>query len=128
MIITTFCYLVNDEDVNENMKGLGILISGILICIAVYVGVFIGRNTTTDTLYISNTHASAKDEQFKPINLNSATMDDLTTLPGVGQKLAKAIIEYRDKYGDYVDVDELLDVEGMSNDLYHSIKKYVTVD
>lgn len=110
------------------MKGLGLMISGILICIAVYVGVFIGRNTTSDTVYLSKVDAYTADLQFQPINLNTAAMDDLTTLPGVGPKLSKAIIEYRDKYGDYVDVDELLDVDGMSNELYNSIKEYVTVD
>ncbi len=107
------------------MKGVRFFAVAILICVAIYTGVFIGRNTENSTIHLPY---SQESRDVKVINLNTATTDDLCTLPGVGPMLAASIIEYRDKYGDYVYVNELLEVYGMSRDLFDSIKAYVTVD
>ncbi len=107
------------------MKGVRFFTTAILICVAIYIGVFIGRNTESGTIRLPY---SQENKEIKVINLNTATTDDLCTLPGVGPKLAASIIEYREKYGDFVYVKELLHVYGMSKDLFDSIKDYVTVD
>ncbi len=110
------------------MKGLKYFIFGILLCAAVYIGVFIGRNSVSDTIHLSNSQKQSASKTIDILNLNEATMDDLCTLPGVGPKLAKEIIEYRDRYGNYVAVKELLYVSGMSKDIYEEIKNYIIVD
>lgn len=110
------------------IKELKFFCIGILICIAVYIGVFIGRTSTRDTINLSNTDNSGESNRTAQINLNTATANELCALPGVGSNLAKAIIEYRERYGDYVMITELLYIEGMSKDLFDSIKPYLTVD
>ncbi len=114
-------------------KVSGLFITGILLCIAVYIGVFIGRTGTEDVLVLSKIQMEAYENDgssrtYRKINLNTATADDLTDIPGVGAAVAKAIIEYRDEYGDYYKVSELKDVMGISDELYETIKQYVTVD
>ncbi len=48
-----------------------------------------------------------------PININSATLGDLDTLPGIGPKTAQSIITYREKNGSFKSEQELLNVPGI---------------
>lgn len=61
------------------------------------------------------------------INLNTADLDELDALPGVGPVTAQAIIDYRLRHGRFRSVDELLEVNGIGETLYQSIKDRVTV-
>ncbi|HNR01119.1 MAG TPA: ComEA family DNA-binding protein [Anaerolineaceae bacterium] len=61
-----------------------------------------------------------KQENLEPfegkINLNRATMEELISLPGIGPVKAKAIIEFRDKYGPFTEIEELLYIPGIGKD------------
>ncbi|MFN3741921.1 MAG: ComEA family DNA-binding protein [Anaerolineales bacterium] len=62
------------------------------------------------------------------ININYATREELMTLPGIGPVLAQRIIEYRETYGPFVDVEELLNVEGIGQALLDQIRDLITVE
>ena len=61
------------------------------------------------------------------INLNSATSDQLDTLPGVGPSTAKAIISYRSRKGPFGKVEDLLNVPGIGPAKVGAIRDQVTV-
>jgi competence protein ComEA len=61
------------------------------------------------------------------INLNSATSDQLDTLPGVGPSTAKAIISYRNRKGPFGKVDDLLNVPGIGPAKVGALRDQVTV-
>ena len=61
------------------------------------------------------------------INLNSATSDQLDTLPGVGPSTAKAIISYRNRKGPFGKVEDLLNVPGIGPSKVAAIRDQVTV-
>ena len=61
------------------------------------------------------------------IDLNTATLDELCTLPGVGPITAQAIIDYRLQHGGFRSVDELLEVNGIGNTLFKTMKNRVKV-
>jgi len=61
------------------------------------------------------------------VNLNTATIDQLQTLPGVGPVLAQRIIAYRDEHGGFKSVSELRQVSGIGDARYHELKDRVTV-
>ena len=110
-----------------------IFLAGILLCIAVYIGVFIGRTGAKDILTLPKNdrnfyNDSSSSETSRKINLNTATADDLSDIPDVGLSVAKAIIQYRDEYGKYYKVSELKYINGITDELYEIIIKYVTVD
>ena len=61
------------------------------------------------------------------INLNSATSDQLDTLPGVGPSTAKAIISYRSRKGPFGKVEDLLNVPGIGPAKVAALRDQVTV-
>lgn len=61
------------------------------------------------------------------IDLNTADENELSSLNGIGEKRARAIIEYREKNGRFVSVDELINIDGIGQKLFESIKSRLTV-
>jgi competence protein ComEA len=61
------------------------------------------------------------------VNLNTATSEQLQTLPGVGPVLAARIIEYRDQHGGFSNVSELRQVSGIGDARYKELKDRVTI-
>lgn len=61
------------------------------------------------------------------VNINSATVKDLDTLPGIGPSFAQRIIDYRNKIGGFKSVNELLKVPGIGEKKLAQIKEQVTV-
>jgi competence protein ComEA len=62
-----------------------------------------------------------------PINLNTATLADLDTLPGVGPVLAQRIVDAREAQGGFKAVSDLREVEGIGTSRYEQLKDLVTV-
>ena len=60
--------------------------------------------------------------------LNTATREELLALPGVGEKTADRILSYRDTYGRFSAVEQLMDVEGIGPTLLEQLRGLVTVD
>ncbi len=100
-----------------------IIIAITLVLTGVFIGVFIGRNMFPSTIYVG-TDYPVNDMK---IDLNTAGVDELIQLPGVGKILAERIIDYRTRYGRYVFITELLQVEGVTQQLFNNIKDYLVI-
>lgn len=61
------------------------------------------------------------------INVNTATATELEELPGVGEVIAQAIVDYRTENGPFASVDQLLDVSGIGDATLENIRELVTV-
>ena len=61
------------------------------------------------------------------ININTATLDQLETLPGIGEVLGQRVIDYREQHGPFHSVDDLLNVSGIGPSHLADIKESVTV-
>jgi competence protein ComEA len=62
------------------------------------------------------------------INLNTATLEQLTAIDGIDQTMAEAIIELRTENEEFVDMDELLDVEGITPTLLRKLGKFLYLE
>jgi competence protein ComEA len=64
--------------------------------------------------------------QAKPaINLNTATLDQLETLPGIGRKTAERILEHRTKIGSFKRIEELMNVKGIGEKSFLKLKPLI---
>jgi competence protein ComEA len=61
------------------------------------------------------------------INLNTATLDQLESLPGIGEVLGQRILDYRQQHGPFRSVDDLLNVSGIGPSHLADMKDLVTV-
>lgn len=61
------------------------------------------------------------------MNINTATRDQLLTLPGIGEAKAAAIISYREAHGGFQSVEELQKIEGIKSGVFNKIKDSVSV-
>ncbi|MCS7150875.1 MAG: helix-hairpin-helix domain-containing protein [Endomicrobia bacterium] len=68
-----------------------------------------------------------KQPPAKPININAATVEELTQLPGIGPSTAQKIVEYRQQIGKFTSIDQLLDVPRIGRVTLERIKPYITV-
>ncbi len=64
----------------------------------------------------------------KSININTAGIEDLERLPGIGEKTARKIIALRNDRGAFAKLEELLDVNGIGEVKFKKIKKFLYID
>jgi competence protein ComEA len=70
--------------------------------------------------------AAAKPAPAGKVNINTASAEQLTTLPGVGPKLAARILDYRQKSGAFKSVHELMNVRGIGEKNLKKIEQYLS--
>ena len=68
-----------------------------------------------------------EEEQPQKIDINRAEIWLLKALPGIGEAKAQAIIAYREQYGPFHNINELIKVEGIGATIHEQIKELVTV-
>jgi len=62
-----------------------------------------------------------------PVNINTATLDQLDTLPGIGPSIGQSIIDYRTANGPFKTIEQIKDVKGIGDALFEKIKNSITV-
>ena len=119
----------------------------LITCIfaAFVFGFFAGRNLNRTPVQIQplpiateasveTTAASEAEEQTTgtsevsfPININTATAQQLEALPGIGPTYAQRIIDYRNAHGPYTSPSQLLNISGIGEKRLAAIWDYITI-
>lgn len=66
--------------------------------------------------------------ELQEVNINTATLEELTSLNGIGEKVAARIIAYRKKHGDFEYPEDLIRVKGIGQILFERNRDRITVD
>lgn len=104
------------DEVNE-MRGNNILIQ--------YVEKDCNCPSLSNDACLSND--SVKESGSFKISINDASIDELTSLSGIGESKARAIIEYRSEHGLFSNIEEILNVSGIGEALFEKIKDNITI-
>lgn len=89
-----------------------------------------GKSTdiTTSTQVNSNLSTNKKSKtDIEKININKATQTELETLPGIGPSTAEKIIAYRKENGNFKNIEDIMNVNGIGESKYNKIKDLISV-
>lgn len=75
----------------------------------------------------ANENSSETKKETTSVNINESSIEELTTISGIGESKAKAIIEYRTANGPFKSVEDIKNVSGIGDKLYDKIKTYITI-
>ena len=121
-----------------------------VIALLLFIGVFlyhvlssplhydvtVEEEVTSETVVATTTVSSAVSEAatetpgidaFGRVNLNTATLQDLTSLPGIGDAKAQAILEDRSENGPFSSIEDLTRVSGIGEKTFEKLKDRITV-
>ena len=103
-----------------------------LLFVITLLGIFVYRQSNPSSISLHSNDAQIVADKDLPIvdgkiNINTASAEDFMLLPGIGQTLAKRIIDYREKYGPFSQLDDLKKVSGIGETRFNALLEYITV-
>lgn len=116
-----------------------VMITVTIVFCAFAGGFFLGRNLNHSPISLSASHtpgttvqadteaSAASDTKSVSVNLNTATVEDFMTLPGIGEVLARRIVAYRDANGPFESIADLTKVEGIGDKKLEEILDHITL-
>ena len=82
--------------------------------------------TTSSGTSDSNSQ-NVQNEQIVKVNINSATQEQLESLPGIGPSTANKIINYRNENGKFNKIEDIKEVSGIGDAKFNKLKEFITV-
>ena len=107
-----------------------VLTAAVTIRDEMHTGVLIDDPDSFDrTLVVTDTVEAEPEEQCSYlVNINTATAEEMDMLlPGIGDNLAEAIVEYREEHGSFHKVEDIIKVKGIGEVTYSMMREYCTV-
>lgn len=78
-----------------------------------------------DVLYNNEILVIPRIKEYKLISINSADINDLVKLDGIGESLAQRIINYRNENGSFICLEDLMNVKGIGENKFNKIRDYI---
>jgi comEA protein len=120
---------------------------GVILLAAVLVmsGLLLIKQKDVPTTFTENTNSSSQGTAAKPVvssptsvqtpstvkvglvNINTSSLEELDTLPGVGPATAQKIVDYRNKNGNFKSLENIMDVSGIGEAKYSQLKDKISI-
>ena len=85
------------------------------------------NNQISDEAILKDNQEIESSQDAGKISINKATIEELITLPGIGEKTAQKIIEYRETYGSFWSIEDLKNVKGIGDKKFEKLKDYISI-
>ena len=109
--------------------GEGLLLAAVLgLALLLALGSGMNRLLRVETVAPVHCVDAEALREAEMVKLNSATVEELMTLPGVGEVLAGRIVGYREEHGPFASVEELKNVPGIGEGKLNAIRELVFVE
>ena len=120
------------ETQRKIVRGEWALLGLTALFLCLLLGLFLHDRAATAVPASVETRLSAPVEEVRPdpspLNLNTAGEEELTALPGIGEALARHIVEYREANGPFETVEALTEVSGIGPGKLTALEGLVTVE
>ena len=104
-----------------------LLLAAAAAALSFLLGIACGRGTATPSLTPVEPLPRVTQNAAAPLDLNTATAEELAELPGIGEKLAQSIVAYREANGELLSIYELQAIHGIGEGKMAKIAPYLKV-
>ena len=105
-------------------------LTGLFLCLL--LGLYLRDRKAAEAPALVETERTVPIEEVRPdpspVNLNTAPAEELTALPGIGEELARRIVQYREEHGPFEAVEDLTKVPGIGQGKLAALEGLVTVE
>ena len=123
-------------------KPLFWLLSALFVIVCICILLVSALNRQSDTVYVTDLSTSVENINSAPveaspsgtsapisvlININTADIEELKSLPGIGDAIAGRIIDYREENGGFDTIEEIMEVSGIGEKIFEAIKEQIIV-
>lgn len=113
-------YVFTKKELSKSEEGKTVVSEVPCVCETVEVNNCIKEDNSSAT----NDNQSS---EFKKVNINTASAEELVTIKGLGESKANAIISYRNTNGNFKSIEDIKNVSGIGDALFNKIKELITV-
>ena len=85
------------------------------------------KEEVKDRTFDGKTNAFTGTGDSDKVNINTASKEELMTIPGIGASKATAIISYRQEHGQFSSIEEVKNVEGIKDGVYSKMKDFIEI-
>lgn len=104
-------------------------LTGVFLC--VLLALFFHDRTALEDTGIETAIEVPQEEivpDLTPLNLNTAGAEELAELPGIGEELARRIVEYREENGPFEQLEDIMRVSGIGEGKFANLEGWITVN